>query len=74
MEKWAKSIPRADRKLRPGIDNVCEKHFDESEIKDIFFINFFLVTRMHFICSRTNVIDNAKKEKSKLHRKSAKLI
>jgi len=37
-------------------------------------VNFFLITRVHFICSRSNTIDNAKKEKSKLHRKSAKLI
>ncbi|KAL5236881.1 hypothetical protein ACI65C_004291 [Semiaphis heraclei] len=37
-------------------------------------VNFFLIIRVHFICSRSNSIDNAKKEKSKLHRKSAKLI
>lgn len=30
MEKWAKAIRRTDRKLRPGIDCVCEKHFDET--------------------------------------------
>lgn len=37
------------------------------------FNNLFLITRMHFIWSHTNV-DNAKEKKSKLHRKSAKLI
>ncbi|KAL4099000.1 hypothetical protein QTP88_023503 [Uroleucon formosanum] len=37
-------------------------------------VNFFLINRVHFICSRSNSIDNAKKEKSMLHRKSAKLI
>jgi len=36
LEKWAESIPRSDRKLRPGIDNVCEKHFDESQIERYF--------------------------------------
>lgn len=33
-----------------------------------------VVTRMYFICSRTNVIDKARREKSRLHRKSAKFI
>lgn len=30
LEKWTKAIQRTDRKLRPGIDSVCEKHFDET--------------------------------------------
>lgn len=36
LEKWAKAIPRDDRELRPGIDNVCEKHFDESYLDRYF--------------------------------------
>lgn len=30
VSQLPKAIPRADRELRPGIDSVCEKHFDES--------------------------------------------
>ncbi|CAI6362420.1 unnamed protein product [Macrosiphum euphorbiae] len=36
LEKWAKAIPRADRELRPGIDSVCEKHFDETYLNRYF--------------------------------------
>lgn len=49
----------------------CDLHADSLTSS---LVNFFLITRVHFICSRSNSIDNAKKEKSKLHRKSAKLI
>jgi len=40
LEKWAKAIPRADRELRPGIDSVCEKHFDET------YLNRYFETKM----------------------------
>ncbi|XP_029347789.1 uncharacterized protein LOC107885227 isoform X1 [Acyrthosiphon pisum] len=36
LEKWVKAIPRADRELRPGIDSVCEKHFDETYLNRYF--------------------------------------
>jgi len=52
-----------------GCSDMQHKHGLTSAI-----INFFLVTRMHFICSRNNSIENSKKEKTRLHRKSAKLI
>jgi len=49
----------------------CDLHADGLTSS---IVNFFLITRVHFVCSRSNSIDNAKKEKSKLHRKSAKLV
>uniref|UniRef100_A0A2S2NYY9 THAP-type domain-containing protein n=1 Tax=Schizaphis graminum TaxID=13262 RepID=A0A2S2NYY9_SCHGA len=36
LEKWSKAIQRTDRELRPGIDNVCEKHFDEAYVSRYF--------------------------------------
>lgn len=36
LEKRVKAIPRADWELRPGIDSVCEKHFDETYLNRYF--------------------------------------
>ncbi|CAH1715345.1 unnamed protein product [Aphis gossypii] len=36
LEIWAKAIQRTDKKLRPGIDSVCEKHFDETCVHRYF--------------------------------------
>lgn len=47
-----------------------------SEHKDKFtsaIVRFYLVSRMHFICKRKNIIDEEKKEKTRKLRKQAKL-
>lgn len=37
-------------------------------------VNFYLIIRMYFACKRYTEINNAKKEKTKLFRKQAKLV